>query len=123
MPKQLELEKITLCIVPQKNGESEALLQNMMGDNLKLIGGKILRLMGGEQKLQRKYIEGETEIYSSNHQIHSDMLIAVDFCNCRGFMAFGSAAPEQFDQTLEADYMIFLTTIFMQMLKLLNRSA
>ncbi len=118
MPKQLELEKITLCIVPQN--DNGALLQNMLGDNLKLINGKILSLLGGDKILQRKHIEGEVEIYGVNNQIHSDMLIAVEFDDCRGFMAFGASAPEQFDQTLEADYMIFLTTIFMQMLKLLN---
>ncbi len=123
MPKQLEVEKITLCLVPQ--ADTEPLLQNIMGDNLRLISGKILHLLGGEHVLQRKHIEGEPEIYGTKNydagQIHSDLLIAIDLYGCRGFMAFGACAPEQFDQTLEADYMIFLTNIFVQMLTLLHR--
>ncbi len=123
MPKQLEVEKITLCLVPQ--ADTEHLLQNIMGDNIRLISGKILHLLGGEKTLQRKHIEGEPEIYGTKiydaGQIHSDILIAIDLYDCRGFMAFGSCAPEQFDQTLEADYMIFLTNIFVQMLTLLHR--
>ena len=125
MPKRLEVEKIILCIVPQ--ADTEPLLQNIMGDNLRVINGKILHLLGGEQVLQRKHIEGEPEIYGTKTYdaglIHSDILIAINLYDCRGFMAFGSCAPEKFDQTLEADYMIFLTNIFVQMLKLLNRSA
>ncbi len=118
MPKQLELEKIVLCFIPQT--EYEPFLQNMVCDNLRLISGKTLHLLRGEKVLQRNHMQGEPEIYGMN-KIHSDILIMVDFYRCRGFMAFGSSVPEQFDQTLEADYMIFLANIFMQMMKLFNR--
>ncbi len=118
MPKQLELEKIMLCIVVEP--QSTDFVQKMEFENLRQINSKMFGLLQGNHVMQRKHMKGEAKIYDTN-LIHSDILIAVNINQSKGFMAFGSRAPEQFDRKLGSDFMIFLTNVFVNMMSLLNQ--